>query len=82
MLENWKSAVDREKSFSTLSTDMCKVLDCPHKLLLAKRLTYEFSIAAVRLIHSYLTNRKQRTKVNLPHSPWEEILFGVHNKSF
>ena len=35
------------------------------------------SIAALRVIHSYLTNRKQRTKVNLSYSPWEEILFGV-----
>ena len=29
------------------------------------------------LIHSYLTERTQRTKVNLSCSPWDEILFGV-----
>ena len=35
----------------------------------------------MRLIYSYLTNRKQRTKVSLSYSPWEEILFGVPQRS-
>ena len=78
MLEKWKSAVDKGKSFGALLTDLSKAFDClSHKLLLAKLHAYGFSIAALRLIHSYLTNRKQRTKVNLSYSPWEEILFGV-----
>ena len=78
MLEKWKSAVDKGKSSGALLTDLSKAFDClPHELLLAKRHTYGFSIAELRLIHSYLTNRKQRTKVNLSCSLWEEILFGV-----
>ena len=78
MLEKWKSAVDKGKSFGALLTDLSKAFCClPHELLLAKLHAYGFSIAALRLIHSYLTNRKQRTKVNLSYSPWEEILFGV-----
>ena len=28
-------------------------------------------------MQSYLANRKQRTKINLEFSSWEEILFGV-----
>ena len=48
-----------------------------HEFLLAKLPVYGFSIAALRLIHGYLTNRKQRTKVNLSYSTWEEILFCV-----
>ena len=43
----------------------------------AKLHAYGFSFAALRLIHSYLTNTKQRTKVNLGYSSWEEILFGI-----
>ena len=59
-------------------TDLSKVFDClSHELLLAKLHAYGFSIAALRLIHSYLTNRKQRTKVNLSSRSREEILFGV-----
>ena len=29
------------------------------------------------MIHSYLTNRKQRTRLNSNYCSWEEILFGV-----
>ena len=32
---------------------------------------------ALRLVQSYLSNRKQRTKINSELSLWEEILFGV-----
>ena len=81
MLEKWTSAVDKGKSFGALLTDLkhlSKTFDClSHELLLAKLHAYEFSIAQLRLIHSCLTNRKQRTKVNLSCSLWEEILFGV-----
>ena len=83
MFEKWKSEVDKEKSFGALLTDLSKAFDCfSHKLLFAKLHCYVFSIAALRVIHSYLTNRKQRTKVNLPYSPWEEMLSGVPKRSF
>ena len=78
MFEKWESVVDKEKSFGELLTGLSKAFDClPHEILLAKLHAYGFSIAALRLIHSYLTNRKQRTKENLSYSPWEEVLFGV-----
>ena len=38
---------------------------------------YGFSLAALRLVHSYLSNRKQRTKINESYSSGEEILFEV-----
>ena len=38
---------------------------------------YGFSLAALRLFHNYLFNRKQRTKISESYSSWEEILFGV-----
>ena len=70
MLENSKSAVDKGKLFGALLTDLPKAFDChSHKLPLAKRHAYGFSIGALRLIHNYLTNRKQRTKVNLSYNP-------------
>ena len=40
--------------------------------------SYGFNLNALRLIiHSYLSNRIQRTKINESYSLWEEILFGV-----
>ena len=53
-----------------------------HKLLLAKLNAYGFSLEALRLVHSSITNRKQRTKVNLDHSSWEQILFEVHTRLY
>ena len=78
MLEKWKSVVDKGKYFGALLTDLSKAFDCiSHELILAKLHAYGFSLRALRLIHSYLTNRKQRTKVNGKYSSWEVILFGV-----
>ena len=49
----------------------------PHDLIIAKLNAYGFSLSATRLIQSYLSNRKQRTKISTAHSSWEEILFGI-----
>ena len=77
-IEKWKSAVDKGKSFGALLTDLSKAFDClPHELLIAKLHAYGFSLSALRLMYSYLSNRKQRTKINESYSSWEEILYGV-----
>ena len=53
MLEKWKSALDKGKSFGALLTDLSKAFDClSHELLLTKLHAYGFSIAALRLIHN------------------------------
>ena len=58
MLEKWKSAVDKGKSFGALLTDLSKAFDClSHDLLLAKLHAYGFSLLALKLIHSYLKNK-------------------------
>ena len=82
MLEKWKRVVDNGKAFRLLLTNLSKASDClSQELLLAKLHAYGFSFAALKLIHSYLTNRKQRTKVNSSYSSCEEILFGVPQRS-
>ena len=61
--------VGKGKYFSALLTDLSKAFNCiSHKLILAKLHAYDFSLKALRLIHSYLTNRKQRTRVNGDYS--------------
>ena len=78
MLEKWKRAVDNGKTIGLLLTDLSKAFDClSHELLLEKLHAYGFSFASLTLIHSYLTIRKQRTKVNSSYSSWEEIILGV-----
>ena len=66
------------KAFGLRLTDLSEAFDCfSHESLLTKLHAYGFSFSALRLIHSYLTYRKQRTKVSSSYSSWEEMLFGV-----
>ena len=82
MSEKWKSAIDNKRNFDGLLTDLSKAFDClPHDLLLAKLNAYGFSLPALRLVQSYLSNRKQRTKINSEFSSWEKILFRVPQRS-
>ena len=78
MLEKWKNAIDNKKYFGALVTDFSKAFDClSHDLLIAKLNAYGFSIKSLRFIQSYLSNRKQRTKINIQYSAWEEIVYGI-----
>ena len=38
---------------------------------------YGFTLPALRLIHNYLSHRKQRTRVNNSYSEWLAVMFGV-----
>ena len=78
MYEKWKSAVDNKKAFGAVLTDLSKAFDYLfYELLLDKSHAYGFSIPALRLVYSYLENRKQKTKINSAYGAWEEILIGV-----
>ena len=45
--------------------------------MIAKLHAYGFSKQSLKLIKSYLSNRWQRTKVNLSFSSWSELILGV-----
>ena len=65
-------------AYGALLTDLSKAFDClPHDLLIAKLHAYGLDIKLLKLMFSYLTNRKQRVKINGTYSAWSEILFGV-----
>ena len=58
--------------------DLLKAYDCiPYDLLTAKLNAYGLNQKALQLIVSYLTNRKQRVKINSTYSDRFEILVGV-----
>ena len=78
LIEKWKKSVDNGRAFGTLFTDLSKAFDClSHELLIAKLDAYGFDKNALKLVNSYLSNRRQRVKINDKYSSWSEILFGV-----
>ena len=59
-------------------TDLSKAFDCiVHGLLIAKLHAYGFDNSSLNFIYNYLTNRKQRVKINLSFSAFNKIKFGV-----
>ena len=58
-------------------TDLSKAFDCLNHELIAKLNAYGFTLSALKLVHDYLSDRKQRTRINNLYSTWFEILFGV-----
>ena len=62
--------------------DLSKAFDCLNqKLLIAKLEAYGFSRAALKLVHDYLSNRKQRVKINGSFSSWQEVFRGAPQNS-
>ena len=58
-------------------TDLSNAFDCfSHDHIIAKLQAYGFHIDALKLVHDYLSNRKQRVKVNDPYSSWKDIFYG------
>ena len=55
------------KAFDTMNYD----------LLLAKLHAYGFDSDSLKVFHSYLSNRYQRTKINKSFSSWSKIVCGV-----
>ena len=59
-------------------TDLSKALNClVHDFLLAKLEAYGFTYEFLKLINSYLTDRKHRTKINSSYSSILDLLIGV-----
>ena len=78
LIETWKKSVDSGGAFGALLTDLSKAFDClSHDLLIAKLDAYGFYKKSLKLVYIYLSNRKQRVKINDTYSPLGEILFGV-----
>ena len=78
MLEIWKEATDNNKTFGALLTDLSKAFNCLScDLLIVKLHACGLDLASLKILQDYLTNRKQRTKVDSFYSSWEKILSGV-----
>ena len=58
--------------------DLSKAFVClSHELIITKLHVYSFDKQALQLMNSYLSERKQRTKLGVHYSSWKETLSGV-----
>ena len=77
-----KRTVDNGGVFGVLLTDLSKVFDrIPHDLIIAKLEAYGFLIDALKLINDYLSNRKQRVKLNDAYNSRKDIFCGTPQES-
>ena len=75
MVEKWRQWLDNGGVSGALLTDLSKAFDCKlHDLLIA---AYGFDCNFLQMLQSYLSNRKQGTKINDAYSKYYEILSGV-----
>ena len=64
--------------FGALLTNLSRTFDCLSlELLIAKLHAYGSDKRSIVLIYNYLSNCKQRVKVNDSYNSWNKILFGV-----
>ena len=77
MLEKWKLPIYNRGFAGGVLMDLTKAFDTiNHQLLLAKLHAYGFSKQALARVCSYLSNWKQRIKINV-FSSWKDLILGV-----
>ena len=82
LIENWKMVLDKKGFGGAVLMDLSKAFDTiKHDLLIAKLYAYGFSKESLKLLHSYLSNRWHRTKINKKFSSWQELIQGVPQRS-
>ena len=78
LIEQWRNCLDKKGIVRAILMDLSKAYDTlPTDLLIAKLDAYGFGINALNLMHSYLTDRKQRVKVGSKFSIWADEIRGV-----
>ena len=78
MLETWTSALDKGICIDAIYLDFSKAFDSvPHKRLLLKLKGYGIQEQLLSWITDFLSDRRQRVKVNGSYSSWHNVLSGV-----
>ena len=74
LIERWRKSLDNKGYGGAVLMDLSKAFDTlNHDLLIAKLHVYGFDIKTLKLLHSYLTKRWQRIKVNSSFRAWSEL---------
>ena len=81
LLQAWQEELDKSGFVGTILMDLSKGYDCQPDDLVAKFEADGIDKTSLNLIHNYLSNRKQRTKINSSYSDWYDIVRGVSQGS-
>ena len=78
MLRKWQSSLNSKGVVGAVLMDLSKAFDClSHDLLIAKLAAYGFGHRSLKLMYSYLSERKHRVRIGSSISEFLEILLGV-----
>ena len=73
-IEKWLVCVDDSQIGGTILTDLSKTFNCINKyLIIAKFHAYGFSYKPLNFIRSYLTDWKERTRINHTYSSYSYV---------
>ena len=74
ILEKWKLSIDNKGFAGGVSMDLSKAFDTiNHQLLLVKLHAYGLSKQGLAIVYSYLSNQKQRIRINF-FSSWKDLI--------
>ena len=78
MFKKRKKNLDKGEECGALFVDSSKAFGCLQQdLLLANLNAYGFDYKSLKLISSFLSNRKYRTNINSSFSQWKHLLIGI-----
>ena len=78
VLNDFTSFIEDKQNFDVIYLDFSKAFDSvPHKRLLIKLKSYGLSGTLLKWIESFLTNRRQRVKVNNSFSNFSNVTSGI-----
>ena len=78
LTEKWRKYLNNKGYTGAVLMDPSKAFNTiNHELLIAKLHAYGFSKDSLKILLSCLSDRWQRTKINLSFSSWSELLKGV-----
>ena len=77
LIEKWRKCLDNSEIITAIQMDLSKAYYCiSHDLLIAKLHAYGFGMKSLQFLYNYLTNRKQRVKIESSFSAWETVVRG------
>ena len=78
VLERWTEILDNGGSLDAIYFDFMKAFDTvPHKRLIGKLESYGISEDLIELVKSFLTDRRQRVRVNGSCSDFQQVTSGI-----